>query len=432
MKPFNPALGLGLSAVTGAYNYYNNYRNFTTLPVAPGTRTSVRMATNYDTAGYRQLRRGRKRSGRRLNRRTKVMKASEAQLLTKIDRFQFWSAISAGVGRYFIGSKYDDTNTVVHLPIYAFDLTALEHNLSGGVTLQSFPFMRLTRNYSTAGTYPSQYVWAPIYGYKNGDTFNATTHAITSTVYPENYKWQVERTPYSGLAAADSPYEKAYLDWADIRLQMVGAKSLPSVIEVMLVRFTDPSIVPSAYEYDGTNQRDRWPPPTPTTGTIGNEAAEYTKFWTAMLDRQIMSDAMVRHQGADTKSKMQVVQYKKFDFNPMIDTETDKSPHQCVYKHFHRMDGIYDYRMPVGAAPGAGSTPYIDSFNPEDLKDVDKGANAYPTIQASSSCSTFLRNPESRLFLLIRGLFYDKSGTAESTDTAPSFDLLVRRKITII
>lgn len=431
MKTFNPTFGLGLSAVTGAYNYYNNYKNFSTLPVAPALGTRTRMSTAYDTAGYRQLRRGRKRSGRKLNRRTKVMKASEAQLLTKIDRFQFWSSISAGVGRYFCGSKYDDTNKVIQLPIYAFDLTALEHNFTTGNTIFGFPFMRLTRNYSTATTFASQYVWAPIYGYKNGDTFDAS-HGISSTVYPENYKWQVERTPYSGLTAADSPYEKAYLDWADIRLQMVGAKSLPSTLEVLLVRFPDSSIVPSGYEFEGAVHRDRWPPPTPTLGGPDNEAVEYTKFWTAMLDRQIMSDAFVRHQGSDVTGKMQVIQYKKFDFNPMIDTETDKSPHQLVYKHFHRLDGVYDYRMPVAIAPGDGTTPYYDTTKPEDFKDIDVGSNAYPTMQTSSSCSTFLRNPESRVFLMIRGQVFDKTGSTETNETCPSFDLMVRRKITII
>lgn len=422
----NPVVQFGVAAAGAAFEAYRG--GSTTMVRQAGRR---RRRSNVDYSGYRQLRKKKRADavGRVLPNAAKITKVVEANNVTLIDRFQYMNPICAVKGYYSCSAAMDTGNNIIQLPLYLFDLTSLRKNRqSSSLTDQwSYPFMRLVRNLPSNPTDPNLYQWY----YQVGATNTTTDGAASSSV-----KWQFERGPYD---TNFSYYrEKVFLDWADIRLQMWGARVLPSGIEVSIVRFTDPELQPSA-GYENTGGTSSNYSPVPTSASDARLKSKYTKFWTALTDNQVGSSQLVRHQAADTDGMVRLYT-KYFDFNPVATYEADTAitpgatpnpaVHQAEHKIFYNMGMLGDYRPEQG---GAGS--YEDGLNANVLDDVNKIGNAWPTVATIDQTIPVLRNRESRVFLMIRGFQYcpatSAGGYTDSEKYVPSFDLQVRRKTTI-
>lgn len=350
-------------------------------------------------AGYQQLTYAKKSTcGRKLSKRRVAQLAAEAQLLTKIDRWQGLTSLSTAAGFYAL-SSYSDASSIF-LPYYVFDLSALSQNITSntGNIQYGQPMMRLTRRVA-AGANQNTWAWAL-------QTQDAGTGASSN-------QWAIERQPYF-TSAANAPYEKALLNWADIRLVMTGATKYPSGVDVMIVKYVDDERVPPAYYYDGTSgQQTLYDTPSALDKAFG----EYSRFWQTQVDNLSINPIQVRNQPTDAYG-LKVIKSARFEFQPTMSTETDTIGHQKVFKMFYNMNKIHSYRYPQEIA-SADTLPATQQLDP----------TRYVADTTVNLCTVVPEHRAARTFLLIRG------HTAASSNTAgdfPSFDLLVRRKMTII
>lgn len=364
-----------------------------------------------DESGYVQLTNlGRNTVGRKASQSKKLRKMVEAQMLTSIDRFQYLSPANATNGRYWLSHAPDaSAPTKYFFPFYTFDLTSLRSNVFNSTKYcGALPLSRLARGTN------DEYTWEPQAG--------IGPDGISTSNF-----WQSERVPYNS-SSSNLPYEKVYLEWADIRLNFWGATTLPSSAEVLLVRFPDDNRCP-----DGIECLDTVGAPAsltytfkhPTLGAADSpnmsDYMEYTKFWTSQMDNLVNTTQNVRHQGVDQRG-MVVLYRKKIDFNPTATFENDTTGHQYTLKMFVNLDMLCDFKHAVTQGTVSDGIPVANQANVNFWKS-DIGAN---------ECRSLLKNKESRLFLVIRGLTsvtspYSPTGDGTAAQTA-SFDVLVRRK----
>lgn len=413
------AFGPGAVAAAAAANYFAKVPKLDTSPPMPRpfpegpSRAAKRRksgAVVQDASGYIQLTNlGKRNIGRKCSKYKKLRKMVEAQMLTRIDRFQNLAGTGAQYGTYNLSFWKDvAVATQYRYPFYLFDLTCLNENTgvtkAGGAvtTLQAAPFMRLYRE--VAGNAP--YKWQITAGLSN---------AATSTNL-----WTSERVPYSTSSNANLPYEKAFLEWADIRLSFWGAKALPSSAEVMLVRFPNDNRHPSAWQYDGVTNNDLSETNNPADPK-DPAFQEYQKFWSCQVDNLTLSNHHLHGQAAD-QDGMQVLYRKKINFNPTATYETDTAGHQYTMKLFYNMDMLCSYKSSPQSQVGDGVAPV-------DFENVNKW---YPEVPEQYSCSAHLRNKGSRVFLLIRGFASTLQTTTDTADNAASFDMQIRRKMSVI
>lgn len=392
----------------------------------PGTVTNMgyRHVVN-DRGGYVQLVVDpKKRIGRKASKRKHLDKCLEAQLLTKIDRFQFLSGVGDANGKYDLSYYISGVspNRTYRMPLYAFDLSSLRDNWNLGSPNQYFvgvPFLRLVKvETGTAGEYNYNFEFA--YGSKPDGSTGLT---------PDFRCWQSERSPYGDYAttgivptSAQAPYEKAMLNWADIRIGMWGATNNPSRVDVMICRIPDEDMQPPVCYQDSVLSTA-----TGTTlfgtPTDVKTKAEWNVFWSSLMDNCTGNPLNIRQQ-VSKKNNIDVLFSRTYQYNPTMSSETDAAGHQTLCKILYDIDSIFDYRQDYmqGIAGGAGVDSITDG-NPNVWK-VDAGArenNVYP------------RNRKARIFLIIKGFTNQRqSDTVYSAAESPSFDLLVRRKMTII
>lgn len=357
-----------------------------------------------DSSGYVQLTNlGRYNVGRALVRQERLNRALEAQLLSRIDRFQNMSKVGDDYGAYGL-SFYNNVAQAVHyLPYYLFDLTSLyQQHYPGTNPSYGVPFIRLVRyNGST-----QQYDWTQINGIKADGTTTSN-------------EWDYERTPYTPGNNEINPYEKAFLEWADIRLSFWGATAYPTTATVQLVRFTDKIRQPAGYYKIGALTPNTFD--VPSSGS--EEFVEYQKFWTTQVDNLITNNMQVRGQAADAEG-VEVIWSKQINMNPTATYENDPTGHQFQMKIFYDMDMLCDYRNAyITGTTGDGST--LTSFD---------NPNYWVRDDASKEVSPVLRNLDSRVFLLIKGMTPKKNADSTAFDASAnaSFDLMVRRKHVII
>lgn len=379
----------------------------------------------HDKSGYVQLTKLPFVSvGKQLSRQEMLNRHTEAQMFKRIDRFQNMSGAAAVNGKYWLAYAQDGVAGVLtkyYYPCYTFDLTSLANNIafdSAGAssTCKSLPFLRLTR-VVRSGVNPvtNYYDWQV----QSGIGGNGTTSSTA---------WQTERLPYADTSASNYPYSKALLKDCDIKLQFWGARNFPSSAEVLLVRFTDENVGPPSFEDLGGNTKTLHPtPPVPTDTTTGdtNDFAQYEKFWSSQMDRFLGTPMNTRFQAKDSKG-MQVIWSKRIDFNPTANYETDTTGHQYTLQLKYIMDMIGSYNH------YNANDAYGDGYNGEVLW---PDPNVWPQTVDVKDTHACLRNKNSRVFLMIRGLstttITNALGAGLATENA-SFDIMVRRSVTLI
>lgn len=361
--------------------------------------------------GYRQLNNGGKKvTGRKKPYTKKTLQIAAAQHLRRIDRFQALTGVEliGGVAKFPLAWQLGSVATENLHPVYLFDLTSLYANLNNTVTTYAHPFYRLKQNITTG-----DYGWVPQRSYRAAGTIGSA---------PSDTRWDYERVPYLNPAiAANLPYEKAFLEWADIRLQAVGAKALPSSMEVKLVQFYNEDIALPSTVDNGTTKSELDPVQTGTSLIRSN------RFWQTQLDNKISSNILVVGQNEDSRG-MRVIpgSRKSFKFNPTATYENDANGHQITYKLFHRFENTFDYRWTEESDPVADIPAKWANVNQWRQEQV--AASNYPLVQDTTK----------RIYLMISG--FSAAAAADlsvdnyvaSADKAASFDLCVRRAMTII
>jgi len=365
-------------------------------------------------AGYHQLYYVRPdRIGARLSKRAVALRALEAQLLTKIDRWQNVNANGlAGNGALEL-SAYTAGNWQYH-PFYLFDLTSLEKNIKdpvNGYYRWSYPMQRLQRDTSATGDL-NRWRWVT-------QASDGGVPGVTWGVSTDPSIWSLERAPYLNTSSTNVPYEKCFLNWADIRIAMTGATAFPSSVEIGICHFTDEARMPPARFIEQTSAgAGTVYAMYDDAGAADEDYAEYSRFWQSIVDDCAVNPLMTRGTGGD-RHGWKILHRKKFDFQPTMTTENDSLGHQKIYKLFYNMGEVKNYRTPKESAAG-DVVPAASQFNPQKFASENV---------ARGECNVLPQHTTARKFLYIN-FFVSKSSSFSSN--SPIFDIMVSLKVTLI
>lgn len=425
--------GASLGAVAGlSYSAFKKASSVTKPTNMPVARKRPRYSGDQmgnvmkDRGGYTQLQYDKRRTvGRKAGYRKYLDKCLSAQLLTKIDRYQYLSPVGGTTGGYELGYYRPATpaspNSITMFPVYAFDLTMLRDNFNQGATNNYYvgnPLMRLIKlETGVAGNY--NFDWISVPGAKPDGS-----SGTTSDFYP----WQIERSPYGDVAAgtitpspSQAPYEKCMVNWVDIRIGCWGATAKPSRVDVMICRIPDENMQPPVI-YQNTVASGASVTKLFGTPADNKTLAEYNKFYSSIVDNLVGNPLNVRQQVSKNK-RINVLYSKSYQFNPTETTETDAAGHQTLCKINYNIDSLFEYRQDyeVGVTGGLNDTLNDGNQNTWKIETCARENNVYP------------RNRKSRIFLIVKG--FSNQTTADTSflpASTPSFDLMVRRKTTII
>lgn len=359
-----------------------------------------------------------KKTGRRESEFKKMMKLMKANQQIFVDRWQRLSDPSDSSMSFNLSHVNSDavTNNVgtSTFPVYLFELNALNQNVvgnrggSGVSTVLSSPMMQLARLDDAT---QDRFITQPL----TGRGFDDTTDA---------YGWTFEEQTNSAVSIP-VPIDRAYLDWVDLRIALMGARKYPSNVRIQIVRFTDEFAQPAVWTtltsttLPTTGNNSANPRATADWGTItpaiSSNFDEWNSHWVQYTAPLISHPLNVRKK--TSKSIWKVLHSKTFTFQPRDtsdDAPTGGVGDQVMFKWFNRIAKQYRY---VQSGDNLDPTP-DESHLPNEWGQLD-----------SDRRDTHAR-PLARLFVVISGWSPGNFNPSVPADNVPAFDILVRRKWT--
>lgn len=369
-----------------------------------------------NSVGYSQKKRVRAKGGSNPSKLDKMMKRIGALTDVQICRFQGLSDqiwVASGTeqypGYYPLGyylSNVANSNAV--LPYYMFDLTTAlinrSVNTSGAANdYYGVPFYRLSRYNGFNDKFNYQQI-------SGRDSDNSV----------DQYRWQVERTADLITNTPRNWGDKMYLEWADIRMQIYGARKAPTRVFVDIIQFTEEEYCPRKVIVDTSGaQHFESQDASETASTDPALFARWQNFHVAEVDRLLGNS--IAKRGVKMPRGYNVLFSKIFDFEPVMTTEGDACPHNVQFELKYYIDKVINY---VEKPQGDTLITTAEMIQPNEWDTSDYG-------KTLTSC-----NPKGRVYLRIRGeaLKNEFTNTAEDKicDYAASFDLMVRRKNSMI
>lgn len=396
--------GVGAVAAAGAANFFTRVPELDTTPFAMTGRGFLagelplpkRQKTSVDPSGqYVQLRRSRSKGGKKLGKVDAISRLLHAHAGITIDRFQNVTNINDGAGAYPLTYTAGGVDNRA-FPFYIFDLTCLKNVWGTGTDqVDPYPFYRLYRE-NVNGRY-----WFL-------DQEGRTNQNVAS------YLWQPER---QAALITSNAKERAFLEWFDIKMVLYGATSCPSNIEVAIVQFTEEEMTPWLRGNIGASGFQVIEPDTAGVGAAPSNTAQYNRWqttWQGITDTLVGSTITQRNL-AETSRVFKYKFRKTFTFNP-TGQESDPAGHQVEFKFKYLMNKVCDY---VG--------------NPTEWDEVSTANEGNPNYWPQFDTHKFSATPPNpgREFLMIKAFTPDYN-PASPAAKAPSFDLMVRRKRTVI
>lgn len=360
-----------------------------------------------NSGAYNQRKRVRDSTGQARSKDDRKLAMLGAHMQTFIDRFQgvnapIWSRdVSETAGHYALSYK-KETDLSWTLPVHTYDLTlayqnkASQYNISNEFTFRGCPGMVLKRLPTT-----NDFSWSV----QNGTRSDGVT---------DDPRWIVERTPIALSAPQDTTYrvgDKGYIQWVDIRMMLYGAVKTPTTVTVQLVRLLE--MCPDVYGYSNSATSTTLIEQRPQTDERP-QYEEYNDMWLGHIDRLIGNPIAKR---GTKKPCMQVLYSKRFEFEPQMSTEEDKTPHAVEFNLRYSVDKVIDY------------VRNVEAFETMEGMNLDDAAFFVPEdFNKTSICC----DKRGRVFLMVTGeVPKDQSilGTGEKLgDYCPSYDVILRRK----
>lgn len=376
-----------------------------------------------DSAGYVQLTRLKRTSGRKLARKAKLQKILGSLIQPVVTRFQNLQTLDAASGVCQLNFNPAATSPgVSKYPVWMFDLTSTFNQLNDALGGLYYPnvLYRLTRNRLDAGGTESnnQYNCVPEVAGVSPDGSTAT------------YTWNTERRPRAGCY----PMASTIFEWMDIRLMVYGAKKKPTQVYVDLVQFPE-GMCPGYYAFTNTTGATDSVPtaeePSPWAGG-DDDARKWNEMWLGYVDRLVTNP--LNKRDAFNVPGPKVVQRQVLTFNPTASFEDDPRGHMKELRLFKNVNKRINYQWAneapifgdynvaqgtVGVAPAVEGNP-----NRWDCNGWKPAVGSYFT-----SCQV-APAPKHRLFLMISAT--SAVDAAFSADDHASFDFLIRRKQSVI
>lgn len=343
----------------------------------------------------------RRTTGKRKSFEQKMMSLMKAALVPYIDRFGYLSTTYDASNQYPLEYATYDAGATYNYPVYLYELNTLP--LGNGVRT-ACPMMVLQRN--AAGLYFFQ-----------GSGLNSRDPDDTSAYY----------FPYNELApgaissitpASQGP--NVYMDWADIRMSIVGPKKTPAKMSVQLIRWTSEDIIPPclatptatpAVAPSVTNGRNQ-----PSGGT--RDEYDWNAWWLE-YNAKLLGNPLNIRNGSTVSCPYQVLKTCTYTFQPRVTTEdaiTGGTGDTRLLKWFNRVGKTFNYFQQDNAGPNAVTAA-------EEIKPVEN-------FTSSPSLDTHAKD-RARMFLLISAYTpVQRDGTTDRTtsDICCQFDIQVRRK----
>ena len=403
-------------------------------------------ATNVVQRGYSKFRSGRKpkRNAKLALKFIAATQSSCVQRYQRIGQYEVFNNVIAPDRNLVAGSldlshvtrSFDrvvggvtQTETAKFYPVHIFDLT------SGNFFTPGVPNVSPEIGTSAIGRYnyaPCQwrlvayqsgnpagtagdFYWLPERGQNQfGSSVNIGSH------------WRTERNLNSivtgTIAASGSVIEpmftdKCYMEWADIRMTLYGAKKQTTRFTVSLVqmndRIYDPRQQPPRI---GTINDDTTPQIYDGISGSGRTREEQDNFNAAM---QQFVHPLVFHPmssfGASTIKPFKTLMRKTFVIGPDTNVNEDDGQPNLLVKFFKRLNRIVKYGWSDEGRLGADGT-VIDtaSFN----QFVQGQVNGYA-------------HPRAKLYVMVTAQAYFNRGPDDglNADVSPGMDMIIRRKI---
>lgn len=354
----------------------------------------------HDKGGYAQLTKARNgRSGRRVSKKAKMSKLLNSHTADYIERFQNVTALNTKTGAFTL--DYASSPAGSDYPMYFFDLTCVNNAYSHqGGTVSNFtpyPFTRLLRG-------PNGFFHYQVAG--------------KTAVDVSNFEWQVEKQPHNFVTYSAT---KQFIEWVDIRMMLYGARKYPTYCFVEIWQFKDDLYAPRCIASSAaTGAVVVEQPPALTTA----EGQQYNQFYVGQTDNLIGNPIGTRDLKEYALDKVAFKKFtKKFMFQPTLTTESDVSGHQMEFRLRHQVNKVCNYlQNPIDSA----DVPFYNVANVD-----EDNPNAWNTNNRSN-LSPFI-NGKGREFLVIRGFApVNNIVSTLDSDNAISFDLMIRRKRTML
>lgn len=420
------ATGLG-EAAAAAYAGYETYsamkRNFATMGGAGQAAKRQRgEKTRYKPINSRCMVSTTKTGSKGPPMQMKLYKLIQQSQQHAIDR---WQSIATGSvynlanasqvaeTRYYpAGSPSFALKTL--LPVFAFNLTALAknlHNRAGTVVQsESVPFYRLMKDYDSGSVTNLQYLWTPNLGINN-----ATNGA------GQDYYWVPEDTSCTG----DRVIDDYTVDWVNVRLLIKGAGHFPTECDVMRVKWNDDLGPVRYYKQAGTvyNEDER-----PT----GDDVNNLTAWWDHYLASRTLHPLRSSYLRPGTvATPWKVLSKKTIKIGPVLSSqEVDTASSANILQKFHCDNNFFKMNRPITASsqnPNANLTTRIVTPN---TNSTDMAPGFVDTV-ANTSRSLFQdRHKDEWLVLSFVNYRPSNVNAVSDVQSNPSFDIVVRRKIT--
>lgn len=405
------AAGLAAGAAYYGYKYFRKRRKMsgseTVLRPQKRKRTNGGAEYRQDAgANYLQLTHAKGYGGKKLTKTEKKLKLLGAHMNAQIERFQSISQ-NATYGAFPLNHVTAAT-TAIDMPVYLLDLTSIVNfgTAAAGGAQSAFvpsPFMRLRCDDTGA------YSWVVQQG---------TTPGGNRSI------WQIERSGRNQTLSSGHNFismgDKAMIEWLDFRMLFYGARNRPSSVTFQIVQFTDTDYVPLVSGQAAPGGADTTlDTDNAVADTATPEYAKWTTFWDQVVSKLIGNPIGKRGMREyELNSNARILCTKTFDFQPIDTGEADTTGHQVDYHYFHRLNKVFDYT----------SDPQANALADDDSK---INQNIYP-VYLNNKLAPFV-NKKGRLYVMITGTnIQDSTGEATPGLLGPSFDLICRRKTSII
>lgn len=293
----------------------------------------------------------------------------------RVLRFQRCNVMNAGVGIpgncYMYHGTIDADKTAAPAYFMCLNQTNNQGSLTGG------PFRRL--QFTDVGN-----VEFPVFQNQNPDgTFTQD-------------KWIADFvSPAFNSGVTDPELRYIMESWYDVRLNLYGTTSQPTIYDIMVVSFKDHYLDP--YEQPSNAQ----------------EVADRHSVYQGLVQKYMTNPILpVKYP----RNKYVVHARKRVVIQPTLNIENDTSPNNKIVRMFIKDGSTYDYCYHGDGFGGAGAD--------------DKLSTVQYTVQGASATLDYsdVPQPKARKWLIIRSLNTTRVTLgSETRANTPSFDLVVRK-----
>lgn len=291
-----------------------------------------------------------------------------------------------GGGAYWLHNFFNGTNQWT-APVHIYDITSVVNTIAGTITpgIPGYELSFITTNPGVVS--PTQVSFVPLNG-------TGPTGALTSGW------WQLEDSLAASTSTVNQPHRRCLQDWTQAKLFCYGATN--SVTE-WIVEFIQ--IKEDAYHPDFVATL---PASSGGKNYLGASIAFWEAYAKAQMSHPIQSSAPMK------RNDYKVLKTIRWTTQPRLSNETDANlGHVKQLDIFYHMNRIckFDWNEDAVDPNPAGSSVYAQELG-----------------QMSTTV-----HPKARIYMTIRSTNTSyNNNTVPTTAQTPTYDLLLRKKITVL